>query len=96
MSTQSTASIVGLSKTATDSPSETVSATKSPSIEAIRRVEQKWRDRAKTMQYGKKASVTYRKAEIEYYVGAMVAFDYAVPAWTICILSGRNPTPDVA
>ncbi len=63
-----------------------------PSKAATDAVEQIWRDRVKSMGYNPKHTST-RKAEVEFFCGAMAAFDamgYNIPVvWTVTLMSGR-------
>lgn len=52
-------------------------------------VEDAWIDRANNLGY-KTTTVKYREAMSNYFIGAMIAMNYNVPYWVICIQSGRD------
>jgi hypothetical protein len=57
-------------------------------------IEAQWITRAQTQNLPKPHTVTYKKSECEYFIGAMAALQalgYTAPvAWVMSILSGRN------
>lgn len=57
-------------------------------------IEQQWRSRAKAQGLPGPQSITYQKAEAEYFVGAMATLDvcgYAPPMrWIMAIMSDRS------
>lgn len=68
-------------------------------------IEKQWLSRAKAQNLGKPNSVRYRKAEIEFFVGAMTALQamqdpseerlnvlssLVPPRWVVNIMAGRN------
>ena len=65
-------------------------------------VEDAWLSRAKTRNYGKRTSMKYLNAELEFFVGAMAALQavqpgeldklspLVPPAWVFNPMTGRN------
>jgi hypothetical protein len=70
----------------------TTQETQAPTKDMLDAIEAVWRGRVQTMQM-KPNSMAMRKAEVEFFCGAMAAFTamgYSVPVgWTVCIMSGR-------
>ncbi len=72
-------------------------------------IEQQWRSRAAS-QYLKPKSAAYKKAEVEFFCGAMAALQACYPdndnperltsmvppKWVVCIMSGRPVVEDEA
>lgn len=69
----------------------------------IKRIEQAWTNRAESQGY-KPGSATYKKAQVEFFVGAMTAIDAfddtpdkgsdlsrnVPPHWVLAMMSGRD------
>jgi hypothetical protein len=57
-------------------------------------IEQQWLGRAKTQNMPSPASMTYKRAECEFFVGAMAALDacgYTPPMkWVMSVMSNGN------
>lgn len=54
-------------------------------------IEQAWRDHAKAQRY-KPKSAAYRKAELEFFTGAMATINAIFPSDDPTRLSGKVPT----
>lgn len=74
-----------------------------PYMDQVREeIEQGWLSRAKTMEYGKPHTVTYKRKELEFFCGAMQTLnalmpcdggrisDLVPPAWILNPMTGRN------
>lgn len=66
-------------------------------------IEDAWLSRAKAQDYGKSSTVTYKRKEAEFFMGAAAALNavqpaaekgvlgpLVPPAWIINLMSGRN------
>jgi hypothetical protein len=66
-------------------------------------IEDQWLARAKTMQYGKSSTITYKRKEIEFFMGASAALNAVFPnpeqdrlsplvpvSWMLKIMMGEN------
>ena len=70
--------------------------------EMIQRIEDVWLSRAKSQQLGKPSTITYKKAELGFFIGAMSAINeilprdddrlsnYVPPRWVINPMTGDN------
>ena len=70
--------------------------------EMAQRIEDVWLSRAKSQHLGKPSTITYRRKEIEFFIGAMSAIneilprdddrlsDYVPPRWVINPMTGDN------
>jgi hypothetical protein len=72
----------------------TVQTTTTPPSDLLAAIEQHWLGRAKMQNMPGPTSLTYKKAEIEFFAGAMAALDaggFTIPAkWVMAAMSGRN------
>jgi hypothetical protein len=70
--------------------------------EMVQRIEDVWLSRAKAQYLGKPSTITYKKAELGFFIGAMAAIneilprdddrlsDYVPPRWVFAPMSGDN------
>ena len=70
--------------------------------EMVQRIEDVWLSRAKSQSLGKPSTLTYKKKELEFFLGAMSAIneilprdddrlsDYVPPRWVFSPMTGDN------